>query len=80
MNVTLEVSRYEEDEARLALTSQTRVVEELERRLLESRQILQVLRWINNLSDGWGRLAHRLFLTVFMWEIGDVIDVLEAWE
>lgn len=54
MNVTIEVSRYQEDEARLALISQTRVVEELERKLLESRQILQVLRWINNLSDGWG--------------------------
>jgi len=52
MNVTREVSRYHEGEANLALTSQTRVVEELERKLLESRQILQVLRWINNLSDG----------------------------
>jgi hypothetical protein len=53
-NVTLEVSRSHEDEARLALTSQTGVVEELERKLLESRQILQNLKWINNLSDGWG--------------------------
>lgn len=52
MNVTREVSRYHEGEANVALTSQTRVVEELERKLLESRQILQVLRWINNLSDG----------------------------
>jgi hypothetical protein len=53
MNVTLEVSRYHEDEVRLALTSQTRVMEELERKLLEYLQILRVLRRINNLSDGW---------------------------